>query len=705
MTIPLSNSIKYIKGIGPERGAALAAAGIATVGDLLNYLPFRYEDRIHFTKISEAVPGQVATILAEVVEGAAVRFARARNAMFHLTVQDGSGRYLYARFFHGGYMEGRYKAGQRLVLHGKIEMDPRRPGRKSMVNPQVESLGIAGASQPADSTEVGRIVPIYEAVGGVSSRMLRRIIYSVLINLDPSIPDVLPPDTVQRHGFISKREALLGVHFPARGANLETLNSFRTPAHLRLIFEEFFFYQLGVALRRRDQHKQTGMALRVRQDRVREALKRILPFKPTAAQKRVLADIAADLERPQPMYRLLEGDVGSGKTIVALEAAVIAIENDCQVALMAPTEILAVQHFLSARRILEPAGYQVELVISAMTALEKRKALDRVRYGTAQLVVGTHALIEDQVEFRKLGLVIVDEQHRFGVMQRKRLIEKGAAPHVLVMTATPIPRTLALTIYGDLDLSVIDELPPGRTPIHTRATTEDRLPGVWEFVRREIARGRQAYVVYPVIEESKLELKAAMAEFERLGRDEFPKAKLGLLHGRLKSVEKEDVMDRFRRGDLQILVATTVIEVGVDVPNATVMVIEHADRFGLAQLHQLRGRIGRGSEKSTCVLVAPRTVTPEGQQRIDTMVATANGFEIAEHDLKLRGPGEFFGTRQHGDVAFTVAHPLRDAELLELARRDAFELAADPARAGELLRMAGRLGSEWQQRYKMVGAG
>src|SRR3984957_15319326 len=660
MTIPFSNSIKYIKGIGPERGAALAAAGIATVGDILNYLPFRYEDRIHFTKISEAVPGQVATILAEVVEGAAVRFARGRNARFHLTVQDGSGRYLYARFFHGGYMEGRYKAGQRLVLHGKIEMDPRRPGRKSMVNPQVESLGIAGASQPADSTEVGRIVPIYESVGGVSSRMLRRIIYSVLINLDPNVPDILPPDTIQRHGFISKREALLGVHFPVRDANLETLNSFRTPAHLRLIFEEFFFYQLGVALRRRDQHKQTGMALRVRQDRVREALKRILPFKPTAAQKRVLAEIAADLERPQPMYRLLEGDVGSGKTIVALEAAVIAIENDCQVALMAPTEILAVQHFLSARRILEPAGYPVELVISAMTAPEKRNALDRDGSGAAGL---------------------------------------GET------TPPPAPPPLSLTIYGDLDLSVIDELPPGRTPIDTRATTEDKLPGVWEFVRREIGRGGQAYIVYPVIEESKLELKAAMAEFERLGRDEFPKAKLGLLHGRLKSVEKEDVMDRFRRGELQILVATTVIEVGVDVPNATVMVIEHADRFGLAQLHQLRGRIGRGSEKSTCVLVAPRTVTPEGQQRIDTMVATANGFEIAEHDLKLRGPGEFFGTRQHGDVAFTVAHPLRDAELLELARRDAFEIAGDPAQADDLLRVAGRLGPEWRQRYKTVGAG
>jgi ATP-dependent DNA helicase RecG len=704
MTANLSNPVKYVKGVGPQRAAALAEAGITTVGDLLHYLPFRYEDRIRFTKISEAIPGEVATISAEVGAGASVRFARGRNVMYYLTVLDGTGQ-LQARFFHGGYLEGRFKQGQRLVLHGKVEIDPRRPGRPGMVNPQIELIGNVEKNRPPDSTEVGRIVPIYESVGGISSRILRRIVYEVLLNFDSNIPDTLPPEIRERYRFPSKREALLAVHFPPRDADLDQLNEFRTQAHLRMIFEEFFFYQLGLAVRRQREHQETGIALRVRDDRIREAVKRILPFKPTAAQKRVLAEIAADLEQAKPMHRLLEGDVGSGKTIVAFEAAAIAIENDCQVALMAPTEILAVQHFLSARRIFAPAGYRVELVISGMPRAGKAAAIERVRNAEVDFVVGTHALIEDQVAFARLGLVIVDEQHRFGVLQRKRLIEKGASPHVLVMTATPIPRTLALTLYGDLDLSVIDELPPGRTPVATRWTAEQQLGGVWEFLRREIARGRQAYIIYPVIEESKQELKAATAEYERLAKEVFPHLKLGLLHGRLKSEEKEDVMERFRHGGIQALVATTVIEVGVDVPNATIMVIEHADRFGLAQLHQLRGRIGRGAEKSTCVLVAPKSITGEARERLETMVATTNGFEIAERDLKQRGPGEFFGTRQHGDVAFQVAHPLRDHQWLEVARREAFALVEDTARTQELRGLAAQLGPAWQKRYQLAAVG
>jgi len=430
-----------------------------------------------------------------------------------------------------------------------------------------------------------------------------------------------------------------------------------------------------------------------------------LPFKPTGAQKRVLAEIAADLERPFPMHRLLEGDVGSGKTIVALEAATIAIENGCQVALMAPTEILAVQHYLSARRVFEPAGYRVELITGGRSKAERELAALRAQVGQAQLVVGTHALIEEGVKFEKLGLVIVDEQHRFGVLQRKKLMEKGAAPHVLVMTATPIPRTLALTLFGDLDLSVIDEMPPGRTPIETRWATEDRLTGVWEFLRREIALGRQAYVVYPVIEESKLELKAATAEYERLAKQVFPKLRVGLLHGRLKNEEKDAVMERFRGGETNILVATTVIEVGVDVPNATVMVVEHADRFGLAQLHQLRGRIGRGKEKSHCILIAPKTVKGEARERIEAMVATTNGFEIAERDLSQRGPGEFFGTRQHGDAAFSFAQPLRDHEILELARREAFALAENEGRAKEVAARLEISSPAWQQRYRLATVG
>ena len=385
---------------------------------------------------------------------------------------------------------------------------------------------------------------------------------------------------------------------------------------------------------------------------------------------------------------------------------------------MAPTEILAVQHFLSARRILAKAGYRVELLISGLKSAEKSAALDRIRSGEAQLVIGTHALIEDNVAFARLGFVAIDEQHRFGVLQRKRLMDKAAAhghaPHVLVLTATPIPRTLSLTLYGDLDVSVLDELPPGRTPIVTRMTTQQHLPGVWEFLRREVAAGHQAYIVYPVIEESKLELKAAMEEYERLSREVFPKLKLGLLHGRLSSDEKEEVMQRFRKNEVQILVATTVVEVGVDVPNATVMVIEHAERFGLSQLHQLRGRIGRGAQKSHCILVAPFRMTvgrsaaakeDVARARLETMVRTSNGFEIAETDLLLRGPGEFFGTRQAGNLGFHIANPLRDKELLELARREAFALAADSAQQDAMQRLLRQLPSEWQRRYHLARIG
>ena len=696
--------MKYLRGVGPHRAAALAEHGIATVGDLLGYFPFRYEDRIRFTKIAEAVPGQVHTIMAEVAEaGSVVRFARGRAPIFHCAVRDGSGT-LHLRFFHGGYLEDRLKQGQQIVVHGKVEIDPYRPARIEMVNPEFELVGSADG-RPPDSTEVGRIIPIYGSIGGLSSRMLRRITYQVLLNLDPTIPDPLPPQICERYRFPSRRDAIIQGHFPPKDENLELLNSFRSPAQTRLIFEEFFYYQLALGLRRLNQHERQGIPMRVREGTIRDALKRILPFKPTAAQKRVLADIAADLERRAPMHRLLEGDVGSGKTIVALEAAAIVIENGYQVALMAPTEILATQHFLSARQIFKSAGYNVALIVSGRKRAEKEDVIGRAYTGEAQFVVGTHALLEDPVLFGRLGLVIIDEQHRFGVLQRKRLIEKGASPHVLVMTATPIPRTLALTLYGDLDLSVIDEMPPGRTPIETRWTPDEQLKGVWEFLRREVAQGRQAYIIYPVVDESKQELKAATAEYERLAGSVFPQLRLGLLHGRLKNEDKDEVMEKFRAGEIKVLVATTVVEVGVDVPNATVMVIEHADRFGLAQLHQLRGRIGRGKEKSYCVLIAPRSIKGDARERIETMVATSNGFEIAEQDLRLRGPGEFFGTRQHGDAAFSFAQPLRDREILEIARREAFALVETPSRANEVAARLESLNPAWQRRYQLASVG
>jgi len=682
MAMSLTSEARMIKGVGPQRAELLAERGIYTVGDLLGYLPFRYEDRVQFSQVKDIQPNGTYTIRGRVIGGQAIRNRRfRRDAIYHLLVEDEAGGLLSCKFFHGGYLEGRLKAGQLLILHGKAEVDRLRPARLEMINPQIELL----EREETDS------------------------MYAAVQLIDPRMPDVLPENLRARLGYPARGEALRHTHFPEPTESLDRLNTFRSPAQQRLIFEEFFLYQLSLGLDRHATRKENAIAFHVREDRVREALKRILPFKPTEAQKRVLAEIVADLEKPAPMNRLLQGDVGSGKTMVAFEAAVIAIENGTQAALMAPTEILAVQHFLSARRILGKAGYRAELLISGLKPAEKQASLGRIRTGEAQLVIGTHTLIEENVAFARLGFLAIDEQHRFGVLQRKRLMDKAAShgprPHVLVLTATPIPRTLSLTLYGDLDVSVLDELPPGRTPIVTRVTSERHLPGVWEALRREVAAGHQAYIVYPVIEESKLELKAAIEEYERLSKEAFPTLKLGLLHGRLSSEEKDEVMQRFHRNEVQILVTTTVVEVGVDVPNATVMVIEHAERFGLAQLHQLRGRIGRGAEKSQCILVAPFRMTEEARARLDTMVRTSNGFEIAEADLELRGPGEFFGTRQSGELGFHIANPLRDKHLLELARKEALALVEEGTQRRELQRVLGMLPGEWQRRYHLAKVG
>ena len=704
MTVSSTTEVKYLKGVGPQRATIFASRGIYTVADLLLYLPFRYEDRIRFNRVADIVPGGIYTIHGTVADAGIARFTRGRGAIFHLVIRDSTGS-LACKFFHGGYLQGRFRVGQAIVVHGKADLDRYR-GRIEMINPQCELLG----ANTTDSTEMGRIVPIYEAIGNISSRVLRRIIYATLQNLSAAPRDALPASLLARYDFPARADALRFVHFPPSDVPLELLNQFRSAAHRRLIFEELFLYQLSLALRKKEVERDPGISFRVREARVREALRRILPFKPTEAQKRVLAEIAADLEKPTSMHRLLQGDVGSGKTIVALEAAAIVIENGYQAALMAPTEILAVQHFLSARRVFAASGYDVELLISGLKRQEKQGVFDRMRSGKAQFIVGTHALLEEPAEFARLGLVIVDEQHRFGVLQRKHLIEKGVAPDVLVMTATPIPRTLALTLYGDLDVSVIDQMPPGRTPIETRWSAPEHLPGVWEFLARELKKGRQAYVVYPVIEQSKsdeaqLSLKSAMVEYERLRKSVFPRMHVGLLHGRMKSEEKERVMEAFRRGELEILVSTTVIEVGVDVPNATIMVIEHAERFGLSQLHQLRGRIGRGKEKSTCLLIAPKWASEDARERLETMVATNDGFAIAEADLRLRGPGEFFGTRQHGSLGFHIANPLRDRELLETARREAFSLLENPEEDAERLRLFQTLDPDWQRRYQLAAVG
>jgi ATP-dependent DNA helicase RecG len=717
--LELTTPVQYVKGIGPRLAEILATKGIATVGDLLNYLPFRYEDRLNPRGIAELRVGEMATVIGEVRNSGL--FRTRKMPIFQLTVGQGRSK-LRCLWFHGAYLQDKFKPGQLIALYGKVEQDS-RSGELQIMQPQFEMLGDATGNGAEDkaaaSLEVGRIVPIYESAGQgrVTARWFRRVIRTALDDLTPDLAETIPAAVRERLALVSPREALWKVHWPEAGESFEDLQSSRTPAHIRLIFEELFFTELGLELKRRQQKAQTGIAFRL-DDRVRQAIKKILPFHPTAAQKRVLKEIADDMQKPHPMRRLLQGDVGSGKTIIGFQAAIIAIENGCQVALMAPTEILAQQHYFSARRILENAGYRIVLLTGSLEADRKREIRRHIAQGNAQLVIGTHALLEEKVEFAKPGLVIVDEQHRFGVLQRLKLMKKSgegsddqspAEPDVLVMTATPIPRTLALTLYGDLDLSVLDELPPGRTPIVTRRITDDRSPEVWDFVRKQVAKGHQVYVVYPVIAENEeTELKAAIKMYRELSGKVFADLKVGLLHGRLDSDLKDQVMRMFQKGELQILVATTVIEVGVDVPNATVMVIEHAERFGLAQLHQLRGRIGRGAAKSYCVLMTGGKVTEEGERRLDAMVDTNNGFKIAELDLELRGPGEFFGTRQAGMPSFRVANLIRDRQLLELAKREAAAVMAGPnseVTQVEISRALVALRTRWQHTYGLVEVG
>ncbi len=717
--LELTTPVQYVKGIGPRLAEILATKGIATVGDLLNYLPFRYEDRLNPRGIGELRAGEMATVIGEVRNSGL--FRTRKMPIFQLTVGQGRSK-LRCLWFHGSYLQDKFKPGQLIALYGKVEQDS-RSGELQIIQPQFEMLGDAGSDgaddKAATSLEVGRIVPIYESAGQgrVTARWFRRVIRTALDDLTPDLAETIPTAVRERLALLSPREALWKVHWPEAGESLADLQSSRTPAHIRLIFEELFFIELGLELKRRQQKTQTGIAFRL-DDRVRQAIKKILPFHPTAAQKRVLKEIAGDMQKPYPMRRLLQGDVGSGKTIIGFQAAIIAIENGCQVALMAPTEILAQQHYFSARRILENAGYRIVLLTGSLEADRKRDIRRHIAQGDAQLVIGTHALLEEKVEFAKPGLVIVDEQHRFGVLQRLKLMKKSgeggddktpAEPDVLVMTATPIPRTLALTLYGDLDLSVLDELPPGRTPIVTRRITDDRSSEVWDFVRKQVAKGHQVYVVYPVIAENEeTELKAAIKMYRELSGKVFADLKVGLLHGRLDSELKDQVMRRFQNGELQILVATTVIEVGVDVPNATVMVIEHAERFGLAQLHQLRGRIGRGAAKSYCILMTGGKVTEEGERRLDAMVRTNDGFQIAELDLELRGPGEFFGTRQAGMPSFRVANLIRDRQLLELAKREAAAVMAGPnseVTQVEISRALVTLRTRWQHTYGLVEVG
>jgi len=871
--LDLQTPVKYIKRIGDRVAANLADRGVETVEDLLYHLPFRYEDRLHPKPLSQYHAGEMASLIGE-VRGTIL--LKTRNApIFEMTVgikppgtSNTSGtttnpgapdlshleigvsteptmegllkppppqtlETVKCMWFHGTYLKDKFHPGQTIALYGKLEGSrsgnafnaPPGSTRFKMVQPTFEILPDHNATgEDAEFTmlEMGRIVPIYESLGGktpwgakLTSRWLRRVLWTVFRELNEAnitADETLPKSLRERLNLPGRMAALQDLHFPPAGTSIPDLMSARTPAHRRLIFEEFWYLELGLELKRRKLRTRTGTIFTT-DDNVRKALKQVLPFKPTAAQKRVLGEIVTDMRATKPMRRLLQGDVGSGKTIVALQAALVAIENGYQVAMMAPTEILATQHYLSAKKLLADAisphtgrPYRVTLLTGSLDLRAKRDARARIFRGETDLAIGTHALVEEKVDFANLGLVIIDEQHRFGVQQRFQLSRKntGASapssprpisegltdplnsrqggvssearplsptdtpsePDVLVMTATPIPRTLALTVYGDLDVSVIDELPPGRTPIVTRRMPEQRSAEVWDFVRKQAASGRQAYIVYPIIEGSNDDqpeldfakpseddnnpsdlsfrsaaeesasparatsksqsitplkapkkkarknpdapkLRSATEMFEELQQGALSGLKLGLLHGRMSSDDKEVTMARFKRGEIQILVATTVIEVGVDVPNATVMVIEHAERFGLAQMHQLRGRVGRGAVKSFCILLTGSSISPEAELRLNAMVQTQNGFELAELDLAQRGPGEFFGTRQAGLPEFRVANLARDRELLELAKAEAEAFVERPDKTiprPEIEAVWSRLKHQWQRRYGLVEA-
>jgi ATP-dependent DNA helicase RecG len=768
--------MKFVKRVGERVAAELAKRGVETVEDLLYHLPFRYEDRLNPLPMTALKAGMMASVIGE-VRGTVLLQTR-HMPLFEMTVGQGLNT-VKAMWFRGTYLRDKFQVGQMVALYGKLEASRSSAGKFKMIQPQFEVLpSTGGAEAEFAMLEVGRIVPVYESLGGTTawgaklgSKWLRRVIWSLFEELGTggvdAVPETLPEALRKRLGLPGRLEALKAVHFPEAGTPMTELMSAATSGHRRLIFEELFYLELGLELKRRRMREREGTAF-VTNAKVREAIKQVLPFHPTAAQKRVLGEIATDMRKAQPMRRLLQGDVGSGKTIVAMQAALVAIENGYQTALMAPTEILATQHYLSAKKLLGSVvsprtgrPYRVTLLTGSLDVAAKREARGRIFRGESDLAIGTHALIEDKVDFENLGLVIVDEQHRFGVQQRFRLMKKPGAldPDVLVMTATPIPRTLALTLYGDLDASVIDELPPGRTPIVTRRTTEERADDVWAFVKKQVAAGRQAYIVYPVIEGAsddqpeldfprdeeieasgaeagkktagsstalrsaqkkkpkaakteklfapKKALRAATDMYEKLRTGALAGLRLGLLHGRLSADDKEVTMRRFQRGDIDVLIATTVIEVGVDVPNASVMVIEHAERFGLAQMHQLRGRVGRGAAKSFCILMTGGNVSEQAEARLDAMVRTQNGFELAELDLQQRGPGEFFGTRQAGLPEFRVANLVRDRGVLELAKVEASRFASqlDPAIPREEIDgVWARLKLQWQRKYGLVEA-
>jgi ATP-dependent DNA helicase RecG len=670
----LETPIRFIKGVGPKLAENLAKKGVTVVEDALFLLPHRYEDRRALSKVGRLRPGVSEVFFAEVL-AADAQATRGGKRFFEATVGDGSGTVTLKWFrFNPAFMKKIWKPGRKGIFTGEVVQ---YGFQREVHHPEVEWVEAGedlAAVMARDPLNFGRILPVYPLTEGLSQKTMRKVMKEVVDGFCADVANHLPVAVIGRHELMPLDRALQTAHFPGNDADLETLNSGATAAHKTIAFDEFFFLELGLALKKNGIALEEGIAFQVSHRYTKELLK-LLPFSLTAAQRRVLSEIKTDMMAPHPMHRLLQGDVGCGKTLVALMAALVAVENDYQVAIMAPTEILAEQHFLTIHHWCETLGVKVVLLTSGMKGKAKTAVLEEIAAGDARIVIGTHAVIQEKVDFKRLGLGIIDEQHRFGVLQRGILKKKGANPDILVMTATPIPRTLAMTVFGDLSLSVIDELPPGRTPVETRIAYESRRSQVYGIIRDEVGKGRQAYIIYPLVEETeKSDLKAAAQMAEHLGSDVFPDLRLGLLHGRMRPEEKEAVMRAFKARETDILVATTVIEVGIDVPNATVMVIEHAERFGLSQLHQLRGRVGRGSDKSRCILLTTGKLSEDGEKRLRVMEATSDGFRIAEADLEIRGPGDFLGTRQAGLPEFRVANILRDGRILEEARKEAFAL-------------------------------
>ena len=690
----LSTPLQFLKGVGPRKAADLGRAGLITVEDLFYRLPFRYEDRSRMQPIVSLKPGFKAAVLGEIKSARLVVTRRRGFKIFNAVIGDASGA-IRCTWMNQAFLVDILQPHLPVVIFGDVKLDSTG---LHFLNPEYELV-----TDDISGVHTGRVVPFYEKTGSVTPNMQRKLVRATIDQLTAEMPDILPADLRARLHLVPRRTAIEASHFPPNDASVEQLNAFRTSAQRRMIFEEFFLFQIGHAWRRHASSVDVKPFVPTVDDRIRAAAVKILPFKLTPGQREAVKEIVDDMRQPQPMHRLLQGDVGAGKPIVALLAALGAMENGLQVAFMAPTEILAGQHYGNIARLLSQSRFRVDLLTGSTPGLRKHTLHADIERGTSNLIVGTHALVQETIRFQKLGLVVIDEQHRFGVAQRAALSAKGLRPDVLLMTATPIPRTLALTDYSELDVSKITDLPPGRTPVQTSVKPESRRDEIYQLVRDELDRGRQAYVIYPLIEGSeKVDLKSATEMADHLQAEVFPAYRVALLHGRMKPDAKERVMHAFAAGQIHILVSTTVVEVGVDVPNASVMLVEHAERFGLSQLHQLRGRVGRGAWASHCVLLYQSPWTDDARERLKALASTSDGFAIAERDLELRGPGDFFGTRQSGLPRLRTGDLVRDREIMEEAHSEARRAVSEGAIDAELRRF---VDERWQQQFGLIEVG